>query len=135
MRLRKIFISLSRQETVQKLLMKEGFPRQYHSTPQGESCSCVKVHLVTTMLGCNNLYLFYIIGCNNLLYCVHSHYIRIFKTRKIIYPDKNKVKVKRFHLERKCTENIKIFLQLYMIKTDLLTCHQDLVSPYNTLIT
>ena len=25
------------------------------------------------------------------------------------------------------TENIKIFLQLYMIKTDLLTCHRDLV--------
>ena len=25
------------------------------------------------------------------------------------------------------TENIKIFLQLYMIKADLLTCHQDLV--------
>ena len=25
------------------------------------------------------------------------------------------------------TKNIKIFLQLYMIKTDLLTCSQDLV--------
>ena len=33
---------------------------------------------------------------------------------------------KRFS-ERNITENIKIFLQLYMIMTDLLTCHQDLV--------
>ena len=31
-------------------------------------------------------------------------------------------KVKRFYSERKFTQ-----IQLYMIKTDLLTCHQDLV--------
>ena len=39
----------------------------------------------------------------------------------------SQVKVKdEFFSERKFTKNIKIFLQLYMIKTDLLTCHQDL---------
>ena len=38
-----------------------------------------------------------------------------------------KVKVKSFNEEIKFTKNIKIFLQLYMIKTDLLTCHQDFV--------
>ena len=33
----------------------------------------------------------------------------------------------KLYSEINFTENIKIFLQLYMIKTDLLTCHQDLV--------
>ena len=31
------------------------------------------------------------------------------------------------YLEINITEDIKIFLQLYMIMNDLLTCHQDLV--------
>ena len=33
----------------------------------------------------------------------------------------------KLYSERNITENIKIFLKLYKIKTDLLTCHQDLV--------
>ena len=43
----------------------------------------------------------------------------------------------KFYSERNITENIKIFLQLYMIKTDLLTCHLDLVRGgcYYTLLT
>ena len=37
------------------------------------------------------------------------------------------IEFKKFYLGRKFTKNIKIFLQLYKIKTDLLTCHRDLV--------
>ena len=33
----------------------------------------------------------------------------------------------KFYSEKNITKNIKIFLQECMIKTDLLTCHQDLV--------
>ena len=38
-----------------------------------------------------------------------------------------KFKFNKLYSERNITENIKIFLQLYMIMTDLLTCHQDLI--------
>ena len=34
----------------------------------------------------------------------------------------------KYYSERNITDNIKIFLQLYMIMTNLLTCYQDLVS-------
>ena len=34
----------------------------------------------------------------------------------------------QLYLDMNITENIKIFLQLYVIMNDLLTCHQDLVS-------
>ena len=37
------------------------------------------------------------------------------------------MQIQMIYLERKFTQNIKIFLQLYMIKADLLTYHQDLV--------
>ena len=33
----------------------------------------------------------------------------------------------KFYSEEKFTKNIKIFLQLYMIMTDLFSCHQVLV--------
>ena len=43
----------------------------------------------------------------------------------------------KFLSEKNITENFKIFLQLYMIMTDLLICHQDLVMGgcYYTLLT
>ena len=37
------------------------------------------------------------------------------------------LKLNKFYLGRKFTKNMKIFIQQYMIKTILLTCHQDLV--------
>ena len=36
------------------------------------------------------------------------------------------IQIQKFYSERQFTKNIKIFLQLYVSKSDLLTCHQDL---------
>ena len=43
----------------------------------------------------------------------------------------------RFYSESNITKNIKIFLQLFLISPDLLTCHQELVRVgcYYTVLT
>ena len=39
----------------------------------------------------------------------------------------NLFKFNKLYSERNITENIKLFLQLYMIMTDLLTCHMTMI--------
>ena len=45
----------------------------------------------------------------------------------IFYKKLKSINQYKLYSERNITENIKTFLQLYMITIDLLTCYQDLV--------
>ena len=45
----------------------------------------------------------------------------------LFYNNNQSINKYKFYSESNITENIKIFLQLYMIKSDVLTCNQDLV--------